>query len=486
MGNNSLMKPIGIFICNYNGADFVVKCIESLERQTIQNFDIYVIDNASTDHTPEIIRKAFGDKVSLLCNSENLGGAGGFNCGLEYGIFKGYEYIGLLDNDIVLAEDTVEHLYDAISSDLDMGIVGAKIMIMDSPEFIQDFCNHISFKEYKEICGHFREHDTENLDKLEYCDYVPTCAVLIRTEALKIAGTMPVDNFIYYDDIEMSYRMGLFGYKVGAYGKAKVWHKGGFRKKAVNTFSKYYFLRNRLNFFMKYVPEEKIEEFAECVLNQLFPGIIGCYYKKLTNTLQTTIYALDDAIHFARGKAEYHKILPVDEVNLLGEVLKDKKKIIIKIKGFCQGIEEDETFITLFWALHGIRLSDNEIIIHIFLENCPYETDFIYQKLKETAKKFEEDENRIYRADFNVNFIKKYDPESYDLVFQLCSHVRNIKENILPVMYIDGWCNVIRNERDYNLYFNYESYREFFIMLYKPLLVTATKKLREKINRANS
>ena len=43
------MKPIGIVICNYNKRDFVLDCIRSVQESRVQNFDIYMVDNASTD-----------------------------------------------------------------------------------------------------------------------------------------------------------------------------------------------------------------------------------------------------------------------------------------------------------------------------------------------------------------------------------------------------------------------------------------------------
>lgn len=43
------MKKIGIFICNYNKVDFVVRCVQAIKEQTFQDFDLFVVDNASTD-----------------------------------------------------------------------------------------------------------------------------------------------------------------------------------------------------------------------------------------------------------------------------------------------------------------------------------------------------------------------------------------------------------------------------------------------------
>ena len=77
------MKEIGIVICNYNKSAYVVKCIETVLASDYQNFDIYVVDNASTDNSVEAIKKNYKDIVTVLENKENLGGSGGFNTGIR-------------------------------------------------------------------------------------------------------------------------------------------------------------------------------------------------------------------------------------------------------------------------------------------------------------------------------------------------------------------------------------------------------------------
>ena len=77
------MKNIGIVVCNYNKKDYVLNCLKSLFEQTINDFDIYVVDNASTDGSAEAIKEKFGRQLILIENDENLGGSGGFNVGLR-------------------------------------------------------------------------------------------------------------------------------------------------------------------------------------------------------------------------------------------------------------------------------------------------------------------------------------------------------------------------------------------------------------------
>ena len=94
------MKKIGIVICNFNKADKVLECIQCVLESKFQDFDIYVVDNASIDNSVKMINEKYGDKVNLIVNEENLGGSGGFNKGLRTAYDKGYEYLMCIDNDL--------------------------------------------------------------------------------------------------------------------------------------------------------------------------------------------------------------------------------------------------------------------------------------------------------------------------------------------------------------------------------------------------
>ena len=88
-----------VIICNYNGGEDTVKCIEAVIHSKDIKCDIYVVDNASTDGSADRIGRQFGKKVTILQNAENLGGSGGFGRGLRMAVEEGYPYIMMLDND---------------------------------------------------------------------------------------------------------------------------------------------------------------------------------------------------------------------------------------------------------------------------------------------------------------------------------------------------------------------------------------------------
>lgn len=472
------MKKIGIFICNYNGKEYVLNCIKSLYQQTLQDFDIFVVDNASTDGTREAVKKEFGDKVFIICNSENLGGAGGFDRGLRIGLEKRYPYLMLLDNDIILDEKVLQHMNSYLDIHADVGIVGSKVMIMDTPDIIQDYGDYLDFEIFKERNGYMGQKDSKDLPLENPCDYVPSCAIMIRAELLKKSGTMPADNFIYYDDIELSHKMRLVGGKVVALGNAKVWHKGGFRKTEVNTFFRYYFLRNRLNFFAKYVSEEETERFIEIILKEVFSQLYGFYYKGMKEIYQSTMFAFDDFLHQVRGEADPSKIMAISSNDIpFSRAVKGKKRIMIKFTKdyFEDGIENK--YYDLLFVITNIQKSEFQEKIWISLEECDCDRAGLEQGMWKMAE--------IQMLNHTIPQLVFKSIEAADLVLRVCKHVSLVEKQILPEIYVDKYCNCIVNKEDYIYFTGFETNRKFFTDLYHPLMEQAVKKIRENKDKVN-
>ena len=100
------MKKIGCFVCNFNKRKYVVDCVKSLLQQVYDKsknqIDIYVIDNASTDDSVEVLQREYKDQIKLVVNAENLGGSGGFNTGLRIALKENYDYAALIEFQIAL------------------------------------------------------------------------------------------------------------------------------------------------------------------------------------------------------------------------------------------------------------------------------------------------------------------------------------------------------------------------------------------------
>lgn len=105
---------MAIVVVTYNRKELLKECIEALTNQSYKGFDLYVIDNASTDGTAEMIAAAFPQGTYKYYNTgDNLGGAGGFNFGLKVACKEKYDYYWLMDDDSIPDKCALEQIMHA-------------------------------------------------------------------------------------------------------------------------------------------------------------------------------------------------------------------------------------------------------------------------------------------------------------------------------------------------------------------------------------
>ena len=428
------MNEIGIFICNYNKAETVVKCVKEIFKQTYTNWDVFVVDNASTDQSVELLKDTYGARITILQNKENLGGSGGFARGIKTALLMDYKYFMLIDNDAFLEQHAIEHLHSYIDAHEDVGICGAETMYLQDPKKIQDLGGKIDYENYRwgGVIGGMLEL---NGSAILECDYVASCSVIARTSAVRLFGGFPEENFIYWDDIEWCTKCWRAGFKVIVNGNAKAFHDmlGATRQ---NMFLRYYANRNRLKFFTKYLPDDKLDNFYQKFTGQFFLESYGAMYKGMKGSVMTLWNALDDFMHGISGKAAEGKQVPYTRArHRLLEMAIESKKIL-----FYMPTHTQEDYDTL-----------NVLLRKMMNENPILEV----------------------KAQFTLDVEMKY-----DYILQICDHVTKVKESVLPRIYIDKFENIIETEQDYWYFSNYEKALASFRKMYWPLFEKQIKELR--------
>ena len=103
---------VAIVIVTYNRADVLVGCLDGLAAQTSPPDAVFVVDNASSDHTPEVLEARTDLPLRIIRSAENLGGAGGFHLGVGEAYAAGYDRIWLMDDDVVAAPGCLRLMLD--------------------------------------------------------------------------------------------------------------------------------------------------------------------------------------------------------------------------------------------------------------------------------------------------------------------------------------------------------------------------------------
>lgn len=422
--NRDVMEKIGIYICNYNKKEYVLKCVESLLKQTLKNVDIYVVDNASEDGSAEALECLFGQKISIIRNCRNLGGSGGFNTGLRDALQKNYEYAVLMDNDVWVEKNAVQIMYEYMERHDDVGILGPAILRMDRPEIVQDLGGSIN-ERYNMQGNYSGQEDTGLPEELD-CAYISTCTAMARIDAVKKFGLMPEENFIYWDDVEWSRKCQLHGYRTVAVSAAKVWHNHSITAGAKSSFVRYYLTRNRLHFLAKYLDAEKVHLFYEKISEEIYSTMFMYDYQGFHDLAQTVKNAWQDFLDEKYGKAAEGRILQqADKIDPFAFLLTKKEKI------------------------------------YIVLDHTSNENEEILRRVKERI-------NQLRAGDrisiCNRKEIRRLSAEN-DLdtaVLRLCDHIKNQEDKILPEIYVDKYCHCITSEKDYNFLRNYKKSYEAF------------------------
>ncbi len=306
------MKQIGIVICNYNKKNDALACIRSILESKFQDYDIYVVDNASTDGSAEAIRNAYGEQVTLLVNQENLGGSGGFNTGLRAAFQKGYPYLMCVDNDALLDENAVGNLLAFLQEHPETGIAAAKIYHREAPDYVQQFGQKIDFENFCTDVTYLNAYEDGSMPEYVYTDAVAACALMIRRSVIEKIGFMPEENFLYWDDTEWCYLCNRAGWKVASVGNAMALHAMGAKKELENTFPTYYAWRNWIRFFMRYTEPGDWEAMAGTFLDSMFQIVYEGLHKGEKNRTRTVMLAYDDALHGVTGKAGENRIFTLD------------------------------------------------------------------------------------------------------------------------------------------------------------------------------
>lgn len=214
-----MQSTIDIIIPNYNGCKFLKDCIVSLSNQTYPNFNIIIIDNNSTDSDYLWV---YNYKNIIF---KKLDSNYGFDKAVNEGIkLSSSKYIVLLNNDTVATRDWLENLVNTIESDMKIFSVCSKMIRYDNKNIIDD-----AGDEYTIIGWTLKIGDGQTLEKyVENRNIFSSCAgaAIYRRSILDEIGYFDEEFFAYMEDVDISYRAKIYGYKNIYCADAKIYHIG--------------------------------------------------------------------------------------------------------------------------------------------------------------------------------------------------------------------------------------------------------------------
>jgi GT2 family glycosyltransferase len=252
---NHQLTSVFVVIPNLNGAEQLPASLDSVLAQSYQDLRLVIVDNGSTDNSREIIEtyKQRDPRITAIFRDKNYGYTGGVNPGMELAIKAGAQFVATFNNDAIADIDWLKELVHFLREHPDFGIAACKLLHADGKTFD-------STGDQYSVWGipHPRGRDEEVSDRYDTQTLVFGAsggASLYRTRMLADIGLLDEDFFAYYEDVDLSFRAQLAGWKVAYVPKAIVYHEQGKTSSRMKSgFVNYQCVKNLPYILIKDVP----------------------------------------------------------------------------------------------------------------------------------------------------------------------------------------------------------------------------------------
>lgn len=262
------MLDLAVVIVNYNVRDLLRDCLASVLANRDVSFAVWVVDNASSDDSVDLVRREFPN-VFVIANDRNQGYAHANNLAIQEAIgdARGIgtpRHVLLLNPDTIVPPDGFATMVGYLDDHPDVGIAGPRLVLRDgrldlacrrsfpSPEV--SFYRMLGLSQRFPRSRRFGRYNLTFLDEhaTTEVDSVVGAFMLVRTAAIQQAGLLDENFFMYGEDLDWSYRIKERGWKVVYHPATTVLHLKGQSSRQARLRSTREFYRAMLIFYRKH------------------------------------------------------------------------------------------------------------------------------------------------------------------------------------------------------------------------------------------
>jgi GT2 family glycosyltransferase len=246
---NSPQPLVSVIVLNFNGKVYLDECIASLRAQSFQDFELLMVDNASSDGSAEYLKENYSGQFRLILNTANLGFAEGNNVAIREA--KG-KFVVFLNNDTRVEPDWLVELVKAAEAYPEAGMFASQIRSYSDPEILDTVGIII-----------YPDGMSRGLGRLEPasrfaepCEvFAPSgCAGMFRKEVLDQIGPFDGDFFAYCEDMDLGMRARLAGWSCRYVPTSRVYHHYSGTAGKYSPFKAFLVERNHLWVLVKLFP----------------------------------------------------------------------------------------------------------------------------------------------------------------------------------------------------------------------------------------
>jgi rhamnopyranosyl-N-acetylglucosaminyl-diphospho-decaprenol beta-1,3/1,4-galactofuranosyltransferase len=247
-----MTETVAVVVVTYNRADLLERMLGGLAAMERRPDCVIVVDNASTDHTREVLERAANPGLVAIHTTDNLGGAGGFHLGLRTAYDKGYDAMWLMDDDVVPAPDCLTRLLEVDNGCLTAvreDITGA---LVEKAAVRFDLRNPLAIRP-KRASIDSTYADRASMPATVPVDNVSFEGFLVRREVIDAIGLPDPSYFIFYDDVDFALRARRAGYDILAVRDAVLVRQLDFdQQHDLSGWKGYYMYRNLFAVHFRY------------------------------------------------------------------------------------------------------------------------------------------------------------------------------------------------------------------------------------------
>ncbi len=286
---------VSVILVSYNTKELTENCLKSIfEKTQGVNFNVWVVDNNSTDGTCEMIAGNF-PQVNLIENKDNIGFGAANNIAIKKSDAK---YIFLLNTDTILINNAIKILFDYMEQNPKIAATGGNLYDIDGnnvhsygyfqtlkSKFVKTFHLNNLFPSEK-LRNSDKGENQENENK--QVEIIIGADLFLRKSVLDEVGLFDEDFFLYYEESELQFRINKAGYKIFINPEAKIYHLEG-KSSSGRVVSRTYKMESEIIFFKKcygkrYLTLYKIICCIPNLIRILFHPIIICKtFKRIRN-----------------------------------------------------------------------------------------------------------------------------------------------------------------------------------------------------------
>lgn len=262
---------LSIVIVNYNVKHFLEQALYSVRNATRRlDAEVFVVDNHSADGSSEMVKKKFPE-VKLIVNGDNVGFSRANNQAIRQ---SAGEYVLLLNPDTVVQEDTFDKVVAFMDAHPEAGALGVK-MIDGKGQFLPEskrslptpdvaFYKMFGFASLFPKSKRFGKYHLGYLDKnqIHQVQVLSGAFMLLRSAALEKTGLLDEDYFMYGEDIDLSYRITLAGYKNYYFPDTTIIHYKGESTKRTSVNYVFVFYKAMVIFANKHYSSQNARMFS--------------------------------------------------------------------------------------------------------------------------------------------------------------------------------------------------------------------------------